>query len=147
MGRNARRRPSRKDQNCYKVCAEKLLSEVDMKGVLLVHGWASNPMNRSRRINHAWLELPPGEPVELADGAVTLDEWYCYDPTTLEKKAVLLRRSIYYALGAIEVGAKFTRAEASQQGLYYRHWGPWDGTCPPTRVAPTRSWPDVRNSR
>jgi hypothetical protein len=136
MGRNARHRRSYKTDtngNCYEEAAKVVFATPASDGLLVVHGSASNPFNRARRINHAWVEIPPGVTVECADGTITTDQWMCYDPTTLAKNTLLLPRPLFYDLGAITVDATYSRHDAQIAALTYQHWGPWDGSCPPLK--------------
>jgi hypothetical protein len=91
---------------CYELAAYALTIGTAPDDAILVHGTWQHVVHTDKRIGHAWLELPDGQIWEPIRGVI----WY--------------RAAWNMILQPIEE-RRYTKSEAHNAVMFYRHWGRW----------------------
>lgn len=74
---------------------------------------------KGQRYDHAWNELPPASYAGRVIGeAIVFDVSQGKEPRPLSA-------GFYYALGKVQVAARYTASEAIEKALDTEHYGPW----------------------
>jgi hypothetical protein len=111
--------------NCYPVACWLLIDPFGdiPSNAILVHGEPTLQRAPFNKFGHAWVEI--GDSVfDFSNG-----------------RNIVIRKEVYYQLGKIEESScrRYTKTEARRMVAKFKHWGPWEGTCPSDSVESSTS--------
>ncbi len=119
------------DGDCYEASLNLMMERFkDDPTARLCHGQPiGRGQIRGQRFGHAWVEVGTeiaSPEIPVAGFGITV---YDYGNGHTNE----LPRILYYAMGNIDADEvlRFDYFQMVEKILHYRHYGPWDGTCPP----------------